>query len=60
VDYKSDKEMYWHIGEQDVSLWDRMERPGLTNRSPNLGACHLNSMTKALGEWAAAFPKGSY
>lgn len=31
VDYKSEKEMYWHIGEKDVSLYITFRLQKLTD-----------------------------
>jgi hypothetical protein len=49
VDYKSEKEMYWHIGEKDVCTpFSAMGRAN--DRYPNHGECHLNSGIQVLGE----------
>jgi hypothetical protein len=49
VDYKSEKEMYWHIGEKDVSTSFRIMGRA-DDRYRNHGECHPNSGIQVLGE----------
>lgn len=52
VNYKSEKEMYWHIGEKDVSCHPRGTAcgPSSLRRYRSRGGCHPNSGMTELGE----------